>query len=275
MSSSVYAFSSDFPDESGWDSSSIRSSSSDGSIRTISGSQAPACPEPDRVILSYSGYLKYPLDLTEADVNRLRRCEELNDRGIDVLLAIAHADAVEKGDIGENDVVVLPTAFEESFQYVKDTPMPLETFARAHERIKKYHSIFWGSRLILVPLQRGGHWFLAVITNAQLAQARNAVQVPPQEPNEGDSQPDQHPFGILILNSWVRNADVEFMAECLKGYLAHSWNAIQGGKLQYVYTYYPKCPRQMDGVSCGLHIVRNAEIMMELATAEKVRKGAQ
>lgn len=153
---------------------------------------------------------------------------------------IAHADAVEKGGIGENDVVVLPTAFEESFQYVKDTPMPLETFARAHERIKKYHSIFWGSRLILVPLQRGGHWFLAVITNAQLAQARNAVQVPPQEPNEGDSQPDQHPFGILILNSWVRNADVEFMAECLKGYLAHSWNAIQGGKLQYVYTYYPK-----------------------------------
>lgn len=31
----------------------------------------------------------------------------------------------------------------------------------------------------------------------------------------------------------------------------------------------------MDGVSCGLHVVRNAEIMMELATAEKVRKGAQ
>lgn len=31
----------------------------------------------------------------------------------------------------------------------------------------------------------------------------------------------------------------------------------------------------MDGVSCGLHVIRNAEIMMILRTAEKVPKGAQ
>lgn len=139
-----------------------------------------------------------------------------------------------------NDIFVLPTAFEESFQHVKDLPIPHETLDRAHERVQQYHSVFWDSRLIIIPLQRSGHWFLAVVTNAHLAQAQHTVQAPPQEAAEGDSCPDQHPFGILILNSWDSGTSVEFMEGCLQAYLAHSWSTIRGGKLQYVYTHQPK-----------------------------------
>ncbi|KAG8963810.1 hypothetical protein FRC00_004999 [Tulasnella sp. 408] len=182
---------------------------------------------------------------------------------------------MENGSARMNDIIVLPTTFGEAFEPGKEIPLPNDVLARAHDRISRYHTMFWSSRLIIVPLQRNHHWVLAVVTNPYVATAQDTVRPPSQIPVEGDIQPDQQPFSILLLNSWVRSPSIDFMSQCLRSYLNYSFNAIQGGELQYVYSYQTKCPRQVDGVSCGLHLIRNAEIMMDLSKAERVRKGAQ
>lgn len=139
-----------------------------------------------------------------------------------------------------NDIIVLPAAFQECFEHTNSLPVPPTALARAHQRIQSYHSIFWTSRLVVIPLQRGRHWFLGLITNTCLARAQHTVQAPPQAPEEGDTHPDERPFGIMILNSWATSSDVEFMVQCLKAYLSYSWNMRDDGKLQYVYSHYAR-----------------------------------
>lgn len=36
-----------------------------------------------------------------------------------------------------------------------------------------------------------------------------------------------------------------------------------------------KCPEQIDSISCGLHVVHNAEVLMREGAAESLRKAAQ
>ncbi|KIO26895.1 hypothetical protein M407DRAFT_23837 [Tulasnella calospora MUT 4182] len=238
-------------------------------------------PSVSPLVLEYSGYLKARLHLRRNDVQRLQGGEELCDRMIDFLLAHAHAVQYELRRSALSRVIVLPSAFGERLaslamghaRFKGDTPVDFMM-----ERLSMYAlDEIWGATLLLVPVQVNHHWILIAVTNPLQAISRETFQRGVHDVIPGELKPDREPFTILLLNSapqYALNVISKLPAQ-MRLFLELSWFKLKGSSLEFVNWYPVKCPEQFDSISCGLHVVHNAEVMMREGIAGRVRKASQ
>ncbi|KAG9044325.1 hypothetical protein FS837_008341 [Tulasnella sp. UAMH 9824] len=135
----------------------------------------------------------------------------------------------------------------------------------------------WSASLLLIPIQITHHWLLAAVTNPCQAVSREASREGLHDVIPGELKPDREPFTILLLNSSPQYAasTVSKLPAQLRRFLELTWFKLKSSTLEFVNSYPVKCPEQIDSISCGLHVVHNAEILMREGTAEQVRKAAQ
>lgn len=232
-------------------------------------------PPPTGVILRYQGYLDYLHELNQSDLYALQNGDELNDRVIDVLMAMAHAQMREDLPVTTADTLVLPNSFGAALLGALGEKSSVNAITQASQRISRYHEKFWKSNLVLIPLQDRRHWVLAAVTNLHLARDRTVVKPPSQVPDMKDPRPDVSPFCVLVFNSLQNAFSVSPVIELLKEFLRYLWSAIHGGVLEYFDAHNVKCPQQLDIASCGLYVVACAEALMRAGVAERVRRSAQ
>ncbi|KIO17574.1 hypothetical protein M407DRAFT_32741 [Tulasnella calospora MUT 4182] len=232
-------------------------------------------PPPMGVILRYSGYLDLVHEVTQSDLDALLSGGELNDRAIDVLMAMAHAQIREDQPDTMADTLVLPTSFSGALLDALGERGSITAIAHASQRISQYHEKFWKSKLILIPVQHKRHWILVALANPHLARDRSMVKPPSQVTRRKDIRPDDHPFCILVFNSLQKAWSVAPLIELLKESIRYLWSAICGGVLEHVDSHNVKCPQQLDTVSCGLYIIGFAESLMRAGVSERIRRSAQ
>ncbi|KAG8958280.1 hypothetical protein FRC00_002882 [Tulasnella sp. 408] len=235
MSSSVLDYSSDALDfDSDYDGEALR----DEELARV-GASSPISvdnlhtPPPTGVILRYQGYLDYLHELNQSDLDALQNGDELNDRVIDVLMAMTHAQMREDQPVTTADTLVLPTSFGAALLGALGEKSSVTAITQASQRISRYHEKFWNSNLVLIPLQHRRHWVLAAVTNLHLARDRTVVKPPSQVPDMKDARPD-NAFSVSPV------------IELLKEFLRYLWSAIHGGVLEYFDAHNVKGIRKLD-----------------------------
>lgn len=233
------------------------------------------------LVLEYTGYLKARVDLRLNDVQRLQRGQELCDRMIDFLLAHTHAVQYELRRSVLSRVIVLPSTFGErlvSLAMGHDLGEGASTVNFMLQRLSMYNlEEIWNASLLLVPVQVSHHWILMVVTNPFQAVSQETSRPGVHSVIPRELKPDREPFTILLLNSTPRYVPkvISKLPEQMRKFLELSWFKLKLSSLEFVNWYPVKCPEQFDSISCGLHVVHNAEVMMREGIADRLRKASQ
>ncbi|KIO29008.1 hypothetical protein M407DRAFT_6486 [Tulasnella calospora MUT 4182] len=238
-------------------------------------------PKPSPLVLRYRGYLKAEHDLRIEDVQRLKSGGEICDRMVDFLLAHAHAVQYELRRSTLSRVIIFPTGFGECLVSsigdieVTEDSSRLESMLR---RVAMYKlEEIWEASLLLVPVPISRHWILIAITNPCKANAKDSSRSGVHDLAPGELKPDREPFTILLLNSAPLHStkSISKVPITVRKFLEFSWRKLKSTSLEFVDWSSVRCPEQFDSVSCGLHVVRNSEILMREGIAEKIRRASQ
>lgn len=206
----------------------------------------------------------------------------------------AHAKAYEGRPLQLAKVIVFPSAFYGALGHGKPSEGgdPDQEFELAYKTVSEYDDRVWDSSLIIIPANFADHWIIIAVFNASIASASSAIPSPLSRPPPGEDRVDRSPFCIVTFNSTgpTKSARVSIV----RRYLEFHWQKLFATELQYAEIWkgtvgclclrwhssfspdvLPQCPFQIDVVSCGLHSVYHAEVLMRATVAEALRKDAQ
>ncbi|KAG8902565.1 hypothetical protein FRC00_002449 [Tulasnella sp. 408] len=199
-------------------------------------------------VLQYKGYLKAKHDLRIEAVQRLQNGMHMPSN-------------MNSGD--------------PPYQRASEDASQLESMLR---RVAMYKlEEIWEASLLLVPVPINRHWILIAVTNPCKSIAKDSSRSGAHDIAPGELKPDREPFTILVLNSapLYTIKSISKIPIRLRAFLEFTWRKLKSTSLEFVDWFPVRCPEQSDSVSCGLHVVRNSEILMREGVAEAIRRASQ